>query len=122
MTTLILKTTRSQYGSPFDDKNDYVVLRDGHVIGRIFMPPQAPERQPWFWTITAREYLADDPQSRLFNDTPTSDDGIQSAVAKFSLIAKGQTRESIVFSSGPSDQQLCKRSTMSAVFSGRRVH
>ena len=57
MTTLILKTTRSQYGSPFDDKNDYVVLRDGHVIGRIFMPPQAPERQPWFWTITAREYL-----------------------------------------------------------------
>ena len=56
MQTLILKTTRSQYGSPFDDKNDYVVLRDGHVIGRIFMPPQAPERQPWFWTITAMDY------------------------------------------------------------------
>jgi hypothetical protein len=48
---LILKTTRSQYGSPFDDGNDFVVLHDGQVIGR----PQAPRRRPWFWTITARE-------------------------------------------------------------------
>ena len=27
----------------------------GPVIGRIFRHPQAPEAQPWFWTITARE-------------------------------------------------------------------
>jgi hypothetical protein len=49
-----LKTTRSQYGSPFDNaENDYVVLLDGHVIGRIMLHPQVPEGQPWFWTITA---------------------------------------------------------------------
>ena len=57
MNSLILKTTRSQYGSPFDHaENDYVVLHDGQVIGRIFMSPQAPQDQPWFWTITTMDY------------------------------------------------------------------
>jgi hypothetical protein len=54
--TLILKTTRSQYGSPFDDKNDRVVLCDGDVIGRIFLSPQSPPDRNWMWTITAMEY------------------------------------------------------------------
>ena len=27
----------------------------GPVVGRIMRHPQAPEEQPWFWTITARE-------------------------------------------------------------------
>lgn len=83
---------------------------------------QAPERRPWFWTITAMDYPPMIHSRGLFNDTRRGDDGIQSAGAKFGLIAKGQTHESIVISSGPSDQQLCKRSTMSAVFSSRRVH
>jgi hypothetical protein len=55
VTTLILKTTRSQYGSPFDN-DDYVVLHDGHVIGRIMLHPQVPEGRPWLWTITAMDY------------------------------------------------------------------
>ena len=55
---LILKTTRSQYGSPFDAENDYVVLHGGRVVGRIFLSPQAPQGCPWFWTITAREHPA----------------------------------------------------------------
>ena len=40
------------------DKDDYDVrLGDasGVVIGRIMRHSQAPEAQPWFWTITARE-------------------------------------------------------------------
>jgi len=55
--TLILKTMRSQYGSPIDSaENDYVVLHDCQVIGRVMLHPQVPEGQPWFWTITARDY------------------------------------------------------------------
>jgi hypothetical protein len=54
MSSLILKTTRSQYGSPFDAKND-VVLDGGRVVGRIFLSPQSPDRN-WMWTITAPDY------------------------------------------------------------------
>ena len=56
MNSLILKTTRSQYGSPFDHaEHDYVVLDGDHIIGRIFLSPQSPPDRNWMWTITARE-------------------------------------------------------------------
>ena len=36
-------------------KDDYEVLDENrHPIGRIMLHPQAPQNQPWFWTITAR--------------------------------------------------------------------
>ena len=56
VTTLILKTTRSQYGSPFDAENDYIVLDGDHVIGRIFPSPQSPPDRNWMWTITAVDF------------------------------------------------------------------
>jgi len=54
--TPILKTTRSQYGSGFDARNDYVVIDGDRVIGRIFLSPQSPPGRHWMWTITARDY------------------------------------------------------------------
>ena len=51
MANLTLSPTRKYFG--FGDKDDYVVLDGGRVIGRIFLHPQAPEGAPWFWTITA---------------------------------------------------------------------
>jgi len=54
MSSLILKTTSAHYGGDWSD-DDYVVLGDGEVIGRIMLRPMAPSGQQWFWTITARE-------------------------------------------------------------------
>jgi hypothetical protein len=51
MAELKLSRTRKHYR--IGDKDDYVVLDGGRVIGRIFLHPQSPEGQPWFWTITA---------------------------------------------------------------------
>jgi hypothetical protein len=51
--TLTLAPTKRYFG--FGDQNDYCVLAGGRVIGRIFMPPRAPDDQPWFWMITAFE-------------------------------------------------------------------
>jgi hypothetical protein len=52
---LILKTMRSQYGSGFDARNDYVVIDGDRVIGRIFLSPRSPPGRNWMWTITARD-------------------------------------------------------------------
>jgi len=53
--TLILKKTGRHHGESHWSDNDYVVLDAGKVVGRVFRHPQAPQGQPWFWTITARE-------------------------------------------------------------------
>src|SRR5262249_58847643 len=44
-------------GADHWSKDDYDVRLDdarGPVVGRIMRHPQAPQGQPWFWTITAR--------------------------------------------------------------------
>ena len=51
MANLTLSPTKKYFG--FGDKDDYVVLDGGRVIGRIVLHPQGPEGEPWFWTITA---------------------------------------------------------------------
>ncbi len=51
---LILKRTyESDRVGPWSD-DDYVVLDGDQHSGRIMLHPQAPQGQPWFWTITAR--------------------------------------------------------------------
>jgi hypothetical protein len=44
MTSLILK--RAPVG---DNQDDYSVLENGVVVGRIFRVPVAPEGRPWMW-------------------------------------------------------------------------
>ena len=55
---LVLVSARKSRGGDYWDNDDYDVRlgeASGRVVGRIFRQPQAPEDQPWFWTITARE-------------------------------------------------------------------
>ena len=52
---LFISPTKRYFG--FGDKDDYVILDGGRVIGRIALHLRAPEGHPWFWTITAREFL-----------------------------------------------------------------
>jgi hypothetical protein len=54
-TKLVLVSARKSRGADHWDKDDYDVRLGDQVIGRIMLHPQAPEGQPWFWTITARE-------------------------------------------------------------------
>ena len=54
MNSLILKPTGSHYGREWSG-DDFVVLLDREVVGRIMLHPQAPKEQPWFWTITSLE-------------------------------------------------------------------
>jgi hypothetical protein len=51
---LILKRASKSRPSGHWSEDDYDVF-DDHHIGRIMLHPQAPQGQPWFWTITARE-------------------------------------------------------------------
>jgi hypothetical protein len=52
---VLIKASKSHGGVWSDD--DYIVRDRARnvVVGRVMRHPQAPEAQPWFWTITARE-------------------------------------------------------------------
>ena len=54
MSQLRLAPTTRYFG--IGDAIDYVVLDGGRVIGRIMLHPQAPEGEPWFWSITANDF------------------------------------------------------------------
>ena len=47
------RASKSRADGQWSD-DDYDVFDGDRLIGRILLVPQAPEGQPWFWTITAR--------------------------------------------------------------------
>lgn len=66
----------------FGGKDDYDVLEDGRVIGRIMKRPQNQPERPWFWTITDANF----PRS-LDNRgySPTREDAIADFKARWSV-------------------------------------
>src|SRR5262245_55560992 len=77
-TPLILK--RAPIG---DDQDDYDVLENGGVVGRIFTVPTAPEGRPWMW---ASGHSADSVKRAAHGYEPTR----EAAMAAF---AKSRRRE-----------------------------
>ena len=56
MTELVLKKIGKHFGvDPWlESKNDYLVLNEGRIIGRIVKRACSPNGRPWVWTITMR--------------------------------------------------------------------
>ncbi len=48
---LILKHASASRPSGEWGENDYDVLADGKVVGRIFKAAASPEGKPWMWTV-----------------------------------------------------------------------
>jgi hypothetical protein len=51
MIQLILKRAPASRSSGEWGENDYDVLADGKVVGRIFKAAASPEGKPWMWTV-----------------------------------------------------------------------
>jgi hypothetical protein len=50
MTSLILKRAAASRPSGQWSEDDYDVLEDGVVVGRIFVSTGAPKNRPWVWS------------------------------------------------------------------------
>jgi hypothetical protein len=51
MPNLILKSARLAYPDMSSDRDDYAVLQDGKIIGRIFQEALAGSKQRWIWSF-----------------------------------------------------------------------
>jgi hypothetical protein len=51
MTQLVLKRASASRPSGEWSEDDYDVLGDGAVVGRIMRAAAAPEGTPWLWTL-----------------------------------------------------------------------
>jgi hypothetical protein len=51
MTQLILKRANASRPSGHWSEDDYDVLAEGEVVGRIMKVTAAPESTPWMWTL-----------------------------------------------------------------------
>jgi hypothetical protein len=53
MVQLILKRASASRSSGEWNDDDYDVLADGVVVGRIMKAAAAPQGAPWFWTLAS---------------------------------------------------------------------
>jgi hypothetical protein len=63
MSQLILKRASASRSSGQWSDDDYDVLENGKVVGRIFLSPAAPQDRQWMWTL-AYDYH-EDPHQRM---------------------------------------------------------
>jgi hypothetical protein len=57
MTQLVLKRASASRPSGEWGEDDYDVLADGVVVGRIFHAAASPEGAPWMWTLADGHHI-----------------------------------------------------------------
>jgi hypothetical protein len=68
MTGLILKRATASRPSGEWDDDDYGVLEDGAVVGRIMKTAAAPVGTPWMWTLAFGYHETKSMEARHAND------------------------------------------------------
>jgi hypothetical protein len=91
MTGLILKRASASRLSGEWSDDDYDVLADGAVVGRIFKVHAAPEAAPWVWTL-AFGHHEDRTPTRLRADARGRDGDRINAVLAAAGYNVGETR------------------------------
>jgi hypothetical protein len=64
MTALLLKRASASRPSGEWNADDFDVLADGAVVGRIFKANAAPVGSPWMWTLRAHSRLCRNARGR----------------------------------------------------------
>jgi len=82
-TPLILKRASSSRSSGEWSDDDYDVLENGVVVGRIFKEPAAPQGRPWMW---ASGHSADSVKRAAHGYEPTR----EAAMTAFAKSGRGQ--------------------------------
>jgi hypothetical protein len=81
MTGLILKRTSASRLSGEWSEDDYDVLCEGAVVGRIMKAAAAPIGQPWLWTLAYGHHEDRTPIHGLRGDTRGRDGGVRQELA-----------------------------------------
>ena len=78
---LILKRASASRPSGEWNDDDYDVLADGAVVGRIFKVHAAPVGAPWMWTLAFGHHEGPHANARLCGDARGRDGGIRKELA-----------------------------------------
>ena len=81
MTGLILKRASASRSSGEWSDDDYDVLADGIVVGRVMKAAAAPIGQPWLWTLAYGHHKDRTPTHWLRGDARGRYDGIRETLA-----------------------------------------
>ena len=71
MTDLLLQP------APARGPNDYEVIADDWIVGRIVLSDASPAERPWLWSLDHEFYQDRDTDARLRGDTRGCDGGVR---------------------------------------------
>jgi hypothetical protein len=89
MTALLLKPASASRPSGEWGEDDYDVLEDGAVVGRIVKAAAVPVGKPWMWTVLFGLPRGSDADARLCRDARGIDGRVRQELAAAMTAASG---------------------------------